>query len=102
MLNPALWENVYLYNGTFYIITSSPELLPPVGHILGDRPDTSRSLRPAKEDRWMVVGMEEAKFVLGTMAMRKGGTTVSGLSLSNLSDSITVPETLFGQAAGVT
>lgn len=71
-----MWENIYLYNGTFHIISSDPDSLPPAGYVMRGTPAGGRQHQAAGEDRWRVISPGEAIEVLGAVAMRKEGISV--------------------------
>lgn len=76
-----MWENIYLRNGTFLIISSDPASLPDPGWVMRDTPPEGRQHGPAGEDRWRVIRPEEAEEVLGRVAIKKGGASVGHIAL---------------------
>ena len=77
------FTNLYSRNGVFIVVTSDPTHLPRQGpgYIMSGPVAEDNDVPAAEEDRWMVLNPEMALHVLGGVAVRKGGTSVS-LSLS--------------------
>ena len=78
------FTNLYSRNGVFIVVTSDPTRLPRQGpgYIMSGPVAEDNDVPAAEEDRWMVLDPEMALHVLGGVAVRKGGTSVS-LSLSS-------------------
>ncbi|WWD20513.1 hypothetical protein CI109_104989 [Kwoniella shandongensis] len=77
------FHNLYLTNGTFLIVTSNPDSLPPGGvntilSGLSDPNDRYHNHHAAQEDRMMVVTPEEAK---ERMLLRKAAVRKTGVSM---------------------
>lgn len=73
-LTLALWENIYLHNGTFHVISTSS--LPEPGYVMSASPDGD-DRPPAGEDRWRVVNRDQAIQLMGKEAVQLSGTSVS-------------------------
>ncbi|WVR06959.1 hypothetical protein IAU60_003995 [Kwoniella sp. DSM 27419] len=71
------FHNLYLFNGTFFAITSDPESLPHVASIMSDHPTDDGRFPTAEEDRWKVLikGQDDIEF-LGGVAVRKSGISM--------------------------
>ncbi|RXK39834.1 hypothetical protein M231_02889 [Tremella mesenterica] len=72
----TLWENIYLRNGTWFIITPIPQRMPSVGEIMCDSPLANRQHPPAGEDRLRFLHPNEAMEILGSTAVRKTGLSM--------------------------
>ncbi len=74
----AMFRNLYLHKGIFYVLTDNATSFPPVTGILSSIPDTVTGKRnPAGEDMYRVLSIEDGKRMLGKAAVTVGGTTVS-------------------------
>lgn len=65
----TVFENLFMLNGTFYLVTDKPSLLPPLGSIASSSAD--RSQPPTPKD-WRIIDKEEATALFG----RFGGVCV--------------------------
>lgn len=82
MVPTDLFENLYLFNGTFYFISSlpqdSPQRPPENGHILCGVPTDEGKRVDGGEDRFARISPEEASRMLGSkVAIRVDGSSVS-------------------------
>ncbi|KAF9256407.1 hypothetical protein L218DRAFT_936707 [Marasmius fiardii PR-910] len=73
----TIFDDLYLRDGTLYVITDTPDSVPPLPHILSrpDRMKPGASLMPT-ENEMQIITPEEAKSVLGERALRLDGFTV--------------------------
>ncbi|ORY35905.1 hypothetical protein BCR39DRAFT_512977 [Naematelia encephala] len=72
----TLWENIYLRNGTWYVVTSHPQSMPEVGTILCAEPLPERKHIPAGPDRFQYINPSQASEILGKVAVRKAGLSM--------------------------
>jgi len=68
----TIFENVYVLNGTFYLVTNSPSSLPPLGSIASAALDPTR---PPRTQDWRVIDPENASSILGIYGGRLYGTS---------------------------
>lgn len=55
-------ENVFIMNGTFFLVTNMPTSLPPLGSIASAALDPTRAPRPQD---WRIIDAENASVTLG-------------------------------------
>lgn len=78
----GLWENIYLHNGTFYVLSSEPSsVFPGTGSIMSAHPTLDDRRPPAGEDRFRHVDRIDARRVMRDGAMLMGGNSVGCISL---------------------
>ncbi|TCD65134.1 hypothetical protein EIP91_003065 [Steccherinum ochraceum] len=82
----TVFENVFILNGTFYLVTDSPSSLPPLGSIASAVGDPTRPPRPQD---WKVIDSENATTVLGPYSGRFYGTSWISTDLSSSQDPYT-------------
>lgn len=76
-----LFENIFLKNGTFYIVTEDAASMPIPGRIMCAQPNPKShpdgQHPPAGKDRLDYIHPSDAESVLGKAAIRKSGMSVS-------------------------
>jgi len=77
----ALFQNLYLRNGTFYYVAETTEdreqQLPPIKFIMSAPPNDEGERSAAGDQEFRVVGAKEAEMILGRVAVRLQGASVS-------------------------
>ncbi|KAK7686027.1 hypothetical protein QCA50_010838 [Cerrena zonata] len=68
----TVFENLFMLNGTFYLVADKPSLLPPLGSIASSSAD--RSQPPTPKD-WRIIDKEEATTLFGRFGGVVQGTT---------------------------
>ncbi|THH32788.1 hypothetical protein EUX98_g1422 [Antrodiella citrinella] len=82
----TILENVFILNGTFFLVTNSPTSLPPLGSIASATFDPTRPPRPQD---WKVINSENAASVLGVYGGRLHGTSWLSTDASDSQDPYT-------------
>lgn len=62
LLGYTVFENLFMLNGTFYLVADKPSLLPPLGSIASASGD---STQPPTPRDWRIVTKEEATALFG-------------------------------------
>ena len=77
----ALFSNLYLRNGTFCYVAETTEdreqQLPPIKFIMSAPPTDEGARLAAGDQEFRVVGLKEAEMILGRVAVRLQGASVS-------------------------
>ncbi|CAL1699413.1 unnamed protein product [Somion occarium] len=68
----TIFENLFVLNGTFYLVADKPSSLPPLGSIASSL--TDRSQAPTPKD-WRIISKEEASTLFGSFGGRIFGTS---------------------------
>lgn len=74
-----MFKNLYVFNGTFFYVTSFPDSAPQSTVVLSNRPLGDNNVKPADETRWRVVTPGEFRMILGEdggIGARIHGSTV--------------------------
>ena len=73
-----MWENVYLYNGTWYIVTDDQASVPKIRDMISTgvaHEAENYDEREPTEQELQIISTAQAKFLWGTSATRVTGTT---------------------------
>lgn len=77
-----MFNNLYAHNGTWYIITDTPDDFPPIremistGYPMYNEEEEQIKLEPTEEDM-QIIGTREASKLFGTAASHVAGVSVS-------------------------